>query len=208
VWAEAAREAEREVARAQTRIAERCRELGIQKDFAPSLSLTWRHRGYGNAVKERREELRRAAKAQIEWRRRSVKQVDLPAWARELIAEDRRREREMITAIREGIRDADPERFTVGIELAEQHVAHGWRQIMLAIRRCPPPTAAFRRWFRDEVWLRNGDHLRDKTNDDALLADALRVLMPLTGAVLRGSGEARRRGTGGGEPTACHGRAT
>jgi hypothetical protein len=48
------------------RIAERCRGLGIPKDFAPDLSLTWRHRGYGNAVKERREELRRAAKAQIE----------------------------------------------------------------------------------------------------------------------------------------------
>jgi hypothetical protein len=66
VWAEATKEAEREVAKAQKRIAERCRELGIPMDFAPSLRLNWHHRGYGNSVKERREELRRVAKAQIE----------------------------------------------------------------------------------------------------------------------------------------------
>jgi hypothetical protein len=66
VWSAAAKEAEREVAKAQKRVAERCRELGIPKDFAPSLHLSWRHRGYDNAVRERREELRRVAKAQIE----------------------------------------------------------------------------------------------------------------------------------------------
>ena len=66
VWAEATKEAEREVAKAQQRIAQRCQELGIPKDFAPSLYLNWHHRGYGNAVKQRREELRRAAVAQIE----------------------------------------------------------------------------------------------------------------------------------------------
>jgi hypothetical protein len=66
VWAEAANEAEREVAKAQQRIAQRCRELGIPKDFAPNLQLNWHHRGYGNSVKARREELRRVAQAQIE----------------------------------------------------------------------------------------------------------------------------------------------
>ena len=62
---EAAKEAEREVAKAQARVAERCRELGIPKQFAPSLSLRWRNRGYDNPVKERRDELRRVAQAQI-----------------------------------------------------------------------------------------------------------------------------------------------
>jgi hypothetical protein len=62
VWAEAAKEAEREVAKAQRRIEERCRELGIPPQFTPGLDLRWRHRGYNNAVTERREELRRVAK--------------------------------------------------------------------------------------------------------------------------------------------------
>jgi hypothetical protein len=66
VWAEAAKEAKRIIASAQKRIADRCRELGIPQDFAPGLELNWRHRGYHNSVKERREELRRAARAQVE----------------------------------------------------------------------------------------------------------------------------------------------
>jgi hypothetical protein len=66
VWAEAAKEADHEVERANRRIAARCQELGIPKQFAPSLHLSWHHRGYGNSVKERREELRRVARAQVE----------------------------------------------------------------------------------------------------------------------------------------------
>lgn len=65
IWAAAAKAAEAEVAKAQARVAERCRELGIPKEFAPSLGLTWRNRGYQNAVKERRIELRKAAETQI-----------------------------------------------------------------------------------------------------------------------------------------------
>lgn len=64
-WAAAAKAAEVEVAKAQERVAAHCRELGIPKQFAPSLGLTWRHRGYGNLIKERRDELRRAAQSQI-----------------------------------------------------------------------------------------------------------------------------------------------
>jgi hypothetical protein len=66
IWAAAAKEAEREVDKAQTRIAERCVELGIPRQFAPGLLLNWRHRGYDNAVGKRRDELRKVAKAQIE----------------------------------------------------------------------------------------------------------------------------------------------
>jgi hypothetical protein len=65
VWAAAAKAAQAEVARAQERVAERCRELGIPKQFAPSLSLAWRHRGYDNALAARRAELRRVAQQQI-----------------------------------------------------------------------------------------------------------------------------------------------
>ncbi|MFO1128374.1 MAG: hypothetical protein U1E66_08115 [Rhodospirillales bacterium] len=65
VWAQAAKAAEAEVVKAQERVALRCQELGIPKQFAPSLGLSWRHRGYGNALTKRRDELRLVAKAQI-----------------------------------------------------------------------------------------------------------------------------------------------
>jgi hypothetical protein len=50
---------------------------------------------------------------------------------------------------------------------------------MLTVRRCPPPAAlSFRRWFRDDVWIPYGDHIRGEVGDDLLLADALRALLP------------------------------
>jgi hypothetical protein len=64
-WAEATKIAQAEVAKAQDRVAARCRELGIPRQFAPSLDLHWRHRGYDNSVKDRKEELRRMAQTQI-----------------------------------------------------------------------------------------------------------------------------------------------
>jgi hypothetical protein len=63
-WAEAARLAKQEVAKAQTKIAARAAELGIPKDFAPKLSAEWYGRG-ANAVKQRRTELRVMAKTRI-----------------------------------------------------------------------------------------------------------------------------------------------
>jgi hypothetical protein len=66
VWEQAAKAAEREVQKAQKLVAAHCRELGIPNQFAPSLSLSWSHRGYDNAVDKRRAELRRVAQAQIE----------------------------------------------------------------------------------------------------------------------------------------------
>jgi hypothetical protein len=64
-WAEAMRLAEQEVAKAQTKIAARAAALGIPKDFAPSLEAHWYGRG-ANAVKERRNELRKVAQTRIE----------------------------------------------------------------------------------------------------------------------------------------------
>jgi hypothetical protein len=66
IWQQAAREAEAEVGRAKQRVAARCRELGIPKQFAPTLSVNWHHRGYANMLDERRKELRRMAQAQVE----------------------------------------------------------------------------------------------------------------------------------------------
>lgn len=65
VWKEATEAAERFVAEAQARIADRCAELGIPKEFAPSLNVSWYSRGQ-NASKKRREELRRVAASRIE----------------------------------------------------------------------------------------------------------------------------------------------
>ena len=65
-WNKAAAAANREVQKAKKLVAARCRELGIPERFAPSLSLDWHHRGYGNAVKERRDELRRMAVTRAE----------------------------------------------------------------------------------------------------------------------------------------------
>lgn len=65
VWAEATRLADIEVKKAQEVVARRCAELGIPRQFAPGLSLGWRHRGYNNMLNARRTELRTAAKAHV-----------------------------------------------------------------------------------------------------------------------------------------------
>lgn len=65
VWAAAEKAAAVEVEKAQQRVAARCAELGIPKQFAPTLNLYWSARSYHNGVKQRRDELRLAAKAQV-----------------------------------------------------------------------------------------------------------------------------------------------
>ena len=65
VWRAATNEANEAVAAAQQAIAERCRQLGIPPEFAPSVSFNWYGRGE-NAVASRRAELRRMAKSRIE----------------------------------------------------------------------------------------------------------------------------------------------
>ena len=65
VWAKAQQAAEREVKKAQSLVAARCRELGIPDRFAPSLKLHWSARGYDNSVDRRKAELRQMAKTRI-----------------------------------------------------------------------------------------------------------------------------------------------
>ncbi len=65
VWAAAEKAAAVEVRKAQERVSARCEELGIPRQFAPSLNLYWSARGYENSVGKRRTELRLAAKAQV-----------------------------------------------------------------------------------------------------------------------------------------------
>jgi hypothetical protein len=78
VWASAMKAAEAEIHKAKGRIAERCRQLGIPKQFAPDVDLCWHHRGYGNSVKQRREELRLMAETQIEAiERKAITQIEL-----------------------------------------------------------------------------------------------------------------------------------
>jgi hypothetical protein len=64
VWERANAEAEKAVNEANEKIAERCNQLGIPKEFAPSLAFGWYGRGQ-NAVASRRVELRRMAKSRI-----------------------------------------------------------------------------------------------------------------------------------------------
>jgi len=64
VWNEAMQRAEQIVAETDAVIAERCKELNIPSEFAPSVNIAWYSRGQ-NAVAVRRRELRLVAKAQI-----------------------------------------------------------------------------------------------------------------------------------------------
>ncbi len=65
VWQKATEEAMKVVAEAQKTIAARAKELKIPPQFAPGLMLDWRNRGQ-NVMSQRRTELRRVAKVQIE----------------------------------------------------------------------------------------------------------------------------------------------
>ncbi len=58
-------EARSMVEQANRQIADRCKELGIPEEFAPSCTFWWNGRGH-NAVAARRAELRRAAKSKID----------------------------------------------------------------------------------------------------------------------------------------------
>lgn len=65
VWRAAAVAAQEVVQQSRKTIATRCVELGIPAAFAPHLEIIWQGRGE-NALRERREELCRVAKSQIE----------------------------------------------------------------------------------------------------------------------------------------------
>lgn len=65
IWKEANALAKKAAIEAQTMVAERCKELGIPKEFAPGISAGWHSQGE-NAVASRRAELRRVAKTKID----------------------------------------------------------------------------------------------------------------------------------------------
>ncbi len=64
IWAAAYAEAEKIAKDSNARVAERCKELGIPKKFAPTLSLGWHGAGQ-NATKDARAEMRKEGKARI-----------------------------------------------------------------------------------------------------------------------------------------------
>jgi hypothetical protein len=65
VWREAHAAASKATAEAKAKIAERCRELGIQERFAPTVEIAWYSRGE-NASRDRVTELRRVAKTRFD----------------------------------------------------------------------------------------------------------------------------------------------
>lgn len=64
-WSAAVEAAEAEVRAAKAKIADRCVELGIPKEFAPRLTVGWYGRGQ-NATAQRRTELRRVAATRLD----------------------------------------------------------------------------------------------------------------------------------------------
>jgi hypothetical protein len=65
VWKKATEEAMTVVAKAQETIEARCKKMGIPKDLAPQLQLSWQGRGQMKMA-SRRDELRRVAKAECQ----------------------------------------------------------------------------------------------------------------------------------------------
>jgi len=64
-WAELSKEADAKVKQLDAELAKRCQQLGIPDRFRPELDISWYHRGE-NATKQRREELIRVAKSELE----------------------------------------------------------------------------------------------------------------------------------------------
>src|SRR4051812_23164839 len=50
VWEKAVEAAQRDIDKAQRAIKETSRALGIPDEFAPSIRVSWNHRGYGNGI--------------------------------------------------------------------------------------------------------------------------------------------------------------
>lgn len=72
-WAELTAEGNALVARLDAELAARCEALGIRPEFRPGLSLSWYRRGE-NAADDRRAELRRLAKLELEARGKAARQ--------------------------------------------------------------------------------------------------------------------------------------
>lgn len=79
VWAKAKEAVEAAAQEANDKIAARCKELGIPDEFAPSIGWGWRG-GNQQAMRERREVLRRAARSRIAAiEKAAVKEIELVA---------------------------------------------------------------------------------------------------------------------------------
>lgn len=79
VWKAAVEAAEKAAVEAAATIADRCVELGIPRELAPTVSFMWHGRGPG-AVNARQNELRRVARQRIEaMERAAVHEIDRKA---------------------------------------------------------------------------------------------------------------------------------
>ena len=81
VWERATKIAQAALAKANEQIAARCHEIGIPKRFAPGLHLSWYERDE-NAIKQRRDELRKMAETRIQAiERKAVTEIELSCLA-------------------------------------------------------------------------------------------------------------------------------
>ena len=88
-WKAAHAAADKAVKDAKAVIAQRCKEMGIPKEFAPTITANWWDRGQ-NAMKERRTELRKMAVTRIAAQEKSarteIEKISIQAQT-ELVAE-------------------------------------------------------------------------------------------------------------------------
>ena len=90
-------------------------------------------------------------------------------------AEKRRAERQAVREFADAVRASDGKRTARAFSVVEE--LGQWTAAMRAVAVLPPPTNDFRRRFLG-VWLSVGDSLRNNVEDDLVLIDALRVLLP------------------------------
>jgi hypothetical protein len=107
-WAEITRAAEAAVYKADQRIAQACRDLGIQERFRPQLTISWSGRGE-NAVAERRAELRKVARAKIKAAGQEAK-----------LAIDRQAAKVMTDLIAGGLKSAEAKALLESIPAADK----------------------------------------------------------------------------------------
>ncbi len=79
IWKDAFKLAREAVDAAQAEVAKRCEEIGVPAEFAPSIECHWYSRGE-NAVRQRRDELRRKADAEIAALKRSAR-TQIEMWS-------------------------------------------------------------------------------------------------------------------------------
>jgi hypothetical protein len=111
------------------------------------------------------------------------------------LAARRRREREIIGAFVRTCQGSDADAMTAAASRLDL-VLDGWKRAFKRIAQLPAVDRKLQTAFL-HGWVRSGDHIRDEVNDDLLLCDGLRVLMPpYTGRgrrLFRGEGAANRR---------------